>query len=307
MKSHGSDRLEPLINAVKGAIIGAANTIPGVSGGTLAVVTGIYDRLVRAVGYFFRGPGGWRGNLRFLLPVGAGVIVGVLAFARVMDFFLGRYPDGTAFFFMGLILGSLPFIVKTGFTGRVRPVHVVPFLVTFGVLVAAAMAGRPPQPAPITVVTPTAAVVLFAAGVLSAATMVVPGVSGSFVLLVIGLYPTVIAAARNLDVAVLSVFGAGVAVGIVGIARLIAFLLSRFRSTTYAAIVGLVAGSVVTLWPGRPTGIGVALVDVVLFAGGFALAYYLGAGSSAGPVPDTETGAAPDTETGPGGGEQSSL
>jgi putative membrane protein len=273
--------LEALVNAAKGALIGAANTIPGVSGGTLAVVTGIYDRLVQAVGYFFRGPGGWRANLRFLIPVGVGVILGVLAFARVIDYFLQNFPDQTAFFFIGLILGSLPFIVKTGFGGRLKAAYALPFLVTFGALVGMALAGRPPQTEPITTVTVATAVFLFVGGLVSSATMVIPGISGSFILLVIGLYSTVITAARDLDVVILGIFAVGVGIGIVVIAKLISFLLERWHGITYAAIVGLVLGSVVTLWPGTPPGAAAAVVDFAVFAAGFAGAYFLGSGAGA--------------------------
>ena len=270
---------ESLTNAAKGALIGAANTIPGVSGGTLAVVTGIYDRLVGAIGRFFGGPGGWRANLRFLVPIAIGVVVGVLAFARVIDYFLENHPDQTAFFFIGLILGSLPFIVKVGFGGVLKPIYLLPFLVTFGVLLGMALAGRPPQTEPITVLTVGSALVLLAGGVLSSATMVIPGISGSFILLVIGLYSTVIAAARDLDVAILGVFAVGVGIGIVVIAKLISFLLGRFHGFTYAAICGLVVGSVVTLWPGAPQTFGAVALDLLVFAAGFAAAYFLGSGT----------------------------
>jgi putative membrane protein len=279
--SSESSRLAPAVNAAKGALIGAANTIPGVSGGTLAVVTGIYDRLVDAIAHFFGGPGGWRANLRFLAPVAAGVAVGILGFARIVDFFLQRYPDQTAFFFIGLILGSLPFIVKTGFAGRLRWSYLLPFLLTFGILLGMALAGRPPQTEPITTVTPLTALAIFGGALVSSATMVIPGISGSFILLVIGLYSTLIAAARDINLAVLGVFFLGAGIGIIVIAKFISFLLARYHGVTYAAIVGLVLGSVATLWPGTPPGLLVALIDLGVFAAGFAAAYFLGSGTSA--------------------------
>lgn len=278
-------RLEPVVNAAKGALIGAANTIPGVSGGTLAVVTGIYDRLIEAIAHFFRGPGGWKANVRFLAPVVMGVAVGILAFARVVDFFLQSYPDQTAFFFIGLILGSLRFIVKTGLAGRFRPAYLPAGILTFGVLVAMALAGRPPQTEPITTVTVVTAFILFGGGALASATMVIPGISGSFILLIIGLYSTLITAARDLDAAVLGVFMAGAVLGIIIISKLIAFLLERFHGVTYAAIVGLVLGSTVTLWPGTPETVAVAAVDVTVFAAGFAAAYFLGTGERTAETP----------------------
>jgi len=100
----------PIVNALKGSLIGVANTIPGVSGGTIAVITGLYDQLIASVSGFIKT--GWKKNLLFLLPVIVGIAVGIGLFARAVDYFMENYPDQTAFFFMGLILGSVPFLIR---------------------------------------------------------------------------------------------------------------------------------------------------------------------------------------------------
>jgi len=270
------------LNALKGSLIGAANTIPGVSGGTIAVITRLYDDLIASVSGFFRT--GWKRNTRFLVPVLIGVAAGIVVFADAVEFFQEQYPVQTTFFFIGLILGSLPFLLKVTFRERFKPRYLILFTVAAALLVAMAVAGRPPASEPITEVTLASGIMIFLAGVVSSATMVVPGVSGSFVLLLIGMYSTFINAASTLNVTVLAVLVPGFAVGIVLVSKVINFLLSRYHGVTYWAINGLVLGSVVAIWPRTQAGgwivpddaIGI-VTGLASFAAGFLLAYFLGA------------------------------
>lgn len=270
-----------LLNALKGSLIGAANTIPGVSGGTIAVVTRLYDDLVASVGGFFRT--GWKKNAAFLLPVVVGVAAGIVVFADAVEFFQERFPMGTTFFFMGLILGSVPFLLKVTFRERFSATYLIPFVIAFGVLVAMALAGRPPAAEPITELTLATGVMVFLAGVISSATMIIPGISGSFVLLLIGMYSTFIRAASDLNFAVLAVLVPGFIVGIVLVSKVINFLLTRYHGITYWGINGLVLGSVVAIWPRTdagawiaPAGAGPILIAIASFAAGFVLAFFLG-------------------------------
>ncbi|MFP4376084.1 MAG: DUF368 domain-containing protein [Spirochaetales bacterium] len=272
---------EHVVNGLKGSLIGAANTIPGVSGGTIAVVTRIYDRLIESVGGFFKT--GWKRNLAFLLPVIAGVVVGIVLFAQVVDFFLVRFPAQTALFFMGLILGSIPALFKITVQERFKPAYVVPFLLSLGVLVAMAVAGRPPATEPITVLTLQSSILIFLTGVISSATMIIPGISGSFVMLLIGMYSTFIRSVTDLNIPILLVLVPGFVVGIVLVSKLINMLLHRFHAVTYWAIMGLVLGSVVAIWPRGangawmlPASLLAVLVSIGALAAGFLLAYLLG-------------------------------
>lgn len=269
------------LNALKGSLIGAANTIPGVSGGTIAVVTRLYDELIAAVSGFVRT--GWKRNLAFLVPVIVGVAVGIVLFARIVEFFMAGYPAQTAFFFIGLILGSVPFLAKVTLRERFRAWYLVPFVISLGVLVAMAVAGRPPSTEPVTEVTLANALLIFLAGVVSSATMIIPGVSGSFVLLLIGMYSTFIDAASTLNVGVLAVLVPGFLVGIVAVSKLINLLLSRFHGVTYWAIIGLVLGSLPVIWAQAQVGAWLgeagfagAVTSVLALAAGLVLASVLG-------------------------------
>lgn len=289
------------LNALKGSLIGAANTIPGVSGGTIAVVTRLYDELIASVSGFIRT--GWKKNVAFLVPVVVGVALGIVLFARIVEFFMEGYPAQTAFFFMGLILGSVPFLAKVTLRERFRGWYLVPFVISLGVLVAMAVAGRPPSTEPILEVTLSNALMIFLAGVVSSATMIIPGVSGSFVLLLIGMYSTFIEAASSLNLPVLAVLVPGFLVGIVAVSKLINFLLSKFHGVTYWAIIGLVLGSVPVIWAQAQVGswlgtagVAGALTSVLALAAGFVLAYLLGSDrKERRRVTLSEAGAADDT------------
>jgi putative membrane protein len=273
--------IRPVINALKGSLIGAANTIPGVSGGTIAVITLLYDDLIAAISGFFKT--GWKKNLLFLLPIVIGVVVGIVLFAQVVDYFLENHPMQTAFFFMGLILGSVPFLVKITLKEAFKPIYLVPFVISFGLLIWMSIAGRPPLSEPITQLTLAVAVPIFLTGVISSATMIIPGVSGSFIMLLIGMYSTFIRAAKDLNLPILAVLVPGFIVGIVLVSKVINLLLTRYHGITYWAIIGLVLGSVIAIWPRDDAGAWTVpdsavmiVTGIAALVVGFLLAYFLG-------------------------------
>ncbi len=262
---------------VTGSLIGIANIIPGISGGTIAVVTGIYEPLLGSISGFFTSNGGWRTNLRYLTPVAAGILLGALVFAHLIGALLQWFPEQTMFFFVGLILGSVPFLAKTAVGTKPHPLWLAPFFITFAIMIVMATAERPPVGEPLREITTATLALVFGSGVVSSIAMIVPGVSGSFLLLLIGMYSTFIAAIRELNIAMLVVFLTGTGAGIIAMAKLVTYVLSRFPAPSYAAILGLVLGSVVPLWPGIPS-LGVAATGTVTAGVGFVAAYRIGAG-----------------------------
>jgi len=257
----------------KGTAIGAANTVPGVSGGTIAVVTGIYDRLVEAIGDFFSPR--WRQHLLIVAPVLIGALIGIAAFAWIIEIGLERAPEQTFFVFVGLIAGSVPFVARQVREHPVRPHHIVLFLAALAILVVQAIIGNPPMSAAIIAVNLSTVVPLVLAGAVATATMIIPGVSGSFVLLVIGMYATFLQAVRSGNVPVLAVLIVGAAIGLVAASKLMSVLLRRFHAATYWVILGLVAGSIVGIWPAISSWQS-ALADAVAVAAGAGLAVTLG-------------------------------
>lgn len=252
--------MEYVKEVCKGLLIGIANIVPGVSGGTMAVSMGIYDKIIRAVTHFFKEP---KKSILTLLPYGIGAILGIGGLSFLIEWLFGVFPFQASMVFVGLILGGLPVLVKkvkgksTGFYGPGA------LTLTFLAILFLTAAGEV-QTGEAEIFSGAASVLLLAAvGVISAATMVVPGVSGSMILMMLGYYQPIlrtvndfVLAAVTMDFAeawhlgwLLFPFGAGLILGVFLCARLVEFLLSKFPAVTYFAIIGLVLSSpVAILW-----------------------------------------------------------
>lgn len=275
-----------LIKCLKGIPIGIANIIPGVSGATLAIVMGIFDELIETINSvvknFFGGK--WKEfakNLKFLIPIAIGMLVGIFAFSKLLNYCLETYPMPTVYFFVGLIVGGLPLIISAAKKEKVEWKHWILFVIAFAIVIGMSLLqGIDAEANAASSVNFIEMIKLFFGGVIAASAMVVPGISGSFVLLLLGQYDMAIEAVSNMNFAVIIPIGLGAVVGIILIAKLIEVLLKKFYSYTYMAIIGLIVASIITLtWDaGLYAGIGVVSViaSVISFAGGVAVSMILG-------------------------------
>lgn len=260
-------------NIYRGLMMGASDVIPGVSGGTIAVLLGIYDRLIASISGLFSKE--WKRHISFLIPLAIGMGVAILALANLIEYLYDHYPKQTEFFFLGLILGVLPYLfrqanVKQTFKMR----HVILFII--GAILISLMIFRPEANGIITDRSLGTYVLLFFSGMAGSAAMILPGISGSLVLLMIGVYQTVMSAITHWEFDVIVVVGIGIACGILLVSKIIQFFLMNYRTGTFALILGLVTGSLVVVFPGFPAETLPILVSVVTFALGLLLAYILG-------------------------------
>lgn len=229
--------------------MGISDLIPGVSGGTIAFILGIYDRLLESISGFFSRE--WKKQLGFLVPLGMGIVITLLLFSRFIEYLLSNHYEATQFFFMGLILGVLPYImkqaeVKKNFTAR----HLVILLVIGAALASMAFIQTNDNVTPITELSVPTFFLLFFSGWIASMAMLLPGISGSFILLLIGVYSTAINALSTLNLPIVMAIGAGVMVGFVVSSKAISYLLEHFTYVTYAAIIGLILGSLFVVFPG---------------------------------------------------------
>ncbi len=254
---------------LSGMVIGIANAIPGVSGGTMAVVLNVYDRLISLVSLNLKKI---LRDLPFALLLVAGAGTGIVLFAKLISGLFDSYPVPTTWFFMGLIVGSIPFVARrTRGTGSV-PVKAV--LATIAVVVMIiTVFFRPDEGAgqAITALDPAVFLFLFLASVAAAAAMIVPGLSGSFVFLMLGAYRTVIRAVSDMNLPILLPVALGAGAGLLAGAALIRFFLARRLDMVYAVILGLVVGSLVPVFPGLPPTVPQGIVSAAVFAGGAVL------------------------------------
>ncbi|MBW3621536.1 MAG: DUF368 domain-containing protein [Actinobacteria bacterium] len=245
-----------------GFLMGSADLVPGVSGGTIALVLGIYERLVanirqgsRAASLLVRGS--VRDAVRalglvewsFLAPLLLGILTAVVVLARTLEHLLETRPVELSAAFAGLIVGSV--IVSAAElrerSPRILAIVVASTVATFVLL--GLRSGRFEDP--------SLAIVLFG-GALAICAMILPGISGSFILLMIGLYEYVLGAVSSRDLVVVAVFGAGTVLGLGMFSTLLNWLLTRFREVVLAVLIGLMAGSLRVLWPwpAEPDGVG---------------------------------------------------
>ncbi|WP_188457007.1 DUF368 domain-containing protein [Virgibacillus oceani] len=261
-------------NIYRGMLMGASDVIPGVSGGTIAVLLGIYDRLIAAINGILSKD--WKKHLGFLIPLGIGVGAAILLLSRVIEWLFEHYPGPTQFFFLGLIIGILPYLfhqadAKKTFGAK----HYI--LLIIGAIIVAAMAFlQADEPAVIDNITNSTYILLFFSGIIASSAMILPGISGSFMLLVIGVYPTIISAISNLKLDIIAVTGIGIVIGILVMSKIINFFLSRYRIMTFALIIGLVIGSIVVVFPGWPNSTALLLLSAGTFIIGLLVAYILG-------------------------------
>lgn len=283
-----------LINQIlRGVVIGVANIIPGVSGGTMMVSMGIYDTLIHCITHLFSE---FKQSIKTLLPYAIGMVLGIVALASVLEFLFDAYPLPTYTAFIGLILGGLSPLLQKVDRKKLNALSIGVFVLFFALIVVMALTGDVTNPETLSL-NVGQVLLLVVIGCIASATMIIPGVSGSMVLMLLGYYTPILNAINNLKDAVfafdfaaminpvftLMPFGIGIVLGIFGVAKLIEWLLSRFPTPTYCGVLGLVIASpVAILLRANLTGVttGIVLVSLITFAIGFAAAMLLSRGSA---------------------------
>jgi len=282
-----------LLNQIlRGIVIGVANIIPGVSGGTMMVSMGIYDTLIHCITHLFSE---FKKSIKTLLPYAIGMVVGIVALASLLDYLFANYPLPTSTTFIGLILGGLGILFKKVDRKKINWVCIAVFVVFFAGIVWMSLTGEVTNPESLTIDLGQI-LILLVMGCVASATMIIPGVSGSMVLMLLGYYTPILNAVSTLKDAVfafdfaamvnpvltLAPFGIGVVLGIFGVAKLIEWLLSRFPTPTYCGVLGLVLSSPIAILLRTDmsgVGAGMILISLVTFALGFAAAWLLAKGS----------------------------
>ena len=280
--------MEFLKDILRGVAIGIANIIPGVSGGTMMVSMGIYDDVIRAVTGIFTH---LKKSIRLLFPYALGMLIGIVGLSFVIGYLFEKYPFQTAMLFIGLILGGLPLILPKVRGARPSMFELALFAVFFTLIIWMQYwetgVDRNLDFGLGTVVR------LFVVGTFAAATMVIPGVSGSMLLMSLGYYAPIINRINSFIVAavtlnyeqifqcmgVLVPFGLGVIAGVFLVAKLVEYLLAKHERKTYFGILGLVASSPVAVLGSISIGtlnLGAVLAGILLFAIGAGIAWVLG-------------------------------
>lgn len=278
------------INIIKGIVIGIANAIPGVSGGTMMVSMGIYDEIIGCVTKLFSQ---LKKSILTLLPYGIGMAVGIVGLSYGIKFLLTNYALQTSMAFVGLILGGIPILYGNIRGKKLGISHGLVFAAFFALILVLQLLGEGNGAQADLTFGVWSCIKLFFVGIIAAATMVVPGVSGSMMLMLLGYYYPIINTItlavdglRNADfgqileaAGVIIPMGLGVVLGIFVIAKIIEYLLNNYEGHTYCGILGLVIASPIAILMGiqMPVITGSVIFGSILsFAAGLIVAYFLG-------------------------------
>ena len=250
--------MKNIMLVIKGFVMGIANIIPGVSGGTLALTLGIYEDFIGAISHFF---GKLKENIKFLLPIFIGMGLSILTMSNVISTCFDKFPIPTTLFFMGLVIGGIPMLVsKVKDSKEKKQVSSYMIaLITFSIVMIMAFADQIFASGIGEVsfqnMNILSYILLFVVGVIAAATMVIPGVSGSLVLMLLGYYLPIINVVKELthfknifsNILIAGFFGIGILVGIVLISKLIEYLLEKYEKKTYFGVLGFIIASVIAI------------------------------------------------------------
>ena len=277
-------------NLLKGIVMGIANIIPGVSGGTMAVSMGIYDRMIHCVTHLFKE---FKESMKFLIPIFLGIGIALVGLSFIIEPAFAYFPLQTNCLFIGLIVGGLPAVWQKVKGKGIKISYIVPFVLFFAVVVGMAAIGEKEGTAADLSFSVWSVIKLFAVGIIASATMVIPGVSGSMMMLLLGYYNPIVAAIKNFVTALASFdmagilegcgilvpMGLGIVVGIFAIAKVIEIIFEKFPIQAFWAIIGLIVASPIDIFllgdVGAITVIGI-LTSIVTFAVGFLVAVKLG-------------------------------
>ncbi len=261
--------MEYILLMLKGVAVGIANAIPGVSGGTIAVITKIYDRLLEALTPNIKK---LIKSMPFLIPVGIGMLAGIFLAAKVLGFLFETYNVPTQLFFVGVILGSMPMIYRECTKERkLSPVNIIPFLIGAAIMISMLFIDEDNFSGISGGLTFTSGIIFFFSSFLAAVAMIIPGISGALIMKVLGAYDAAIMAVNDFNIPVLLIFAAGAVIGIFAAAGIISALLKKFRRGTYCFISGLIIGSVPSIFPSDFRLDAQGIAGIILLAAGLAV------------------------------------
>ncbi|HCY9380885.1 TPA: DUF368 domain-containing protein [Staphylococcus aureus] len=270
------------INILKGFAMGTSDLVPGVSGGTIALLLGIYNQFIASIsGIFSRR---FWPSFTFLIPIIIGMLLAMGSLSNLFNYLLSQHHIPTMFFFGGLIIGIVPYLLKisnykTSFTTK----HYMMVIAGIAILIVITLMNNSDKHAGETLTLSTGLIIkYFIAGMCASSAMLLPGISGSFMLLVFGVYGAVMLAISEVvklnfaGLPILLAVGFGVLAGFIISSKIIQYFLTHHKLMTFALIIGFVVGSLFAVFPGLPTNIVMWFVSLVVFIIGFIVSLTLG-------------------------------
>lgn len=284
--------MESIILVIKGFFMGIANVIPGVSGGTIAIILGIYEKFINSISNILKNI---KENLKFLIPIIIGMGLAIITTSKLVGYSYVEFPLPTLMFFVGLVFGGIPMLIKN-VKGKKDSKDLSNYMIAIiSFLIVIFMASYKfifslNSEVSFSEMNLLGYILLFGVGIVAAATMVIPGISGSLVLMIIGYYYPIIDTINSLfkgdflgNAIILAVFGLGVLIGILLIAKLLQMLFKNYSTKTYFGVIGFVIASIVAIPLSAiielgeiPMSASQMVISIIMIAAGTLISYKLG-------------------------------
>ncbi|HIT80382.1 MAG TPA: DUF368 domain-containing protein [Candidatus Faecivivens stercorigallinarum] len=242
--------MQHIRNLINGMLIGISSIIPGMSGGTMSVILDIFDEMIGAISNLRRN---FKKSVIYLAPIGVGMVLGVLLLSGILSGMLQSHPVEMQLFFIGVVAGSIPLVVRKSLEEPFRRHSLLALIAALAVMICIFFV-RPDDSGVELIRNPslTQMIQLLLYAAFAAAAMVIPGVSGSFFLMLFGVYHSVLTAVSEWNFAVLVPTGVGMIIGILFCAKILDILLQQHKQAMYFGILGCVIGSIPNIWPSQP-------------------------------------------------------
>lgn len=256
-----------LFNFLKGIVIGGCVIIPGMSAGTVIIIFGLYSTLIGHLGNFFKSKKNFLNACVFLAPLGLGGLIGIFTFSKLLEILIERFSLPVFSLFAGFVAGTIPLILISVYNSqpnkeaqpelkeeepeqqnktKFKLWHLIPIVAAAAVIIVFALLNT--AETGVSELSFGMGIKLITAGALTAASFIIPGLSGSFMLILLGLYKTLLHAVSDLNIKVLLIFIIGVPIGLIAASKGVGFLLKRFKTAAYLSIAGLLSGSVTAIF-----------------------------------------------------------
>ena len=229
-----------ILDVIKGFFIGAGAILPGISSGALCICFGLYEKLIKAILSFFSNI---KENIRFLLPIVLGIFAGIFTFSNLLKFLYTNYSTYAKFFFAILIIASVPRIIKETQVKKFKVQYILSFLITFSLGIYMVFL----ENISIDIDSEISFISLLLAGIAMSFGVVIPGVSSTIILLLLGKYNIYLTALSRFDIQILFPLGIGLLIGSLALLYLIKLLLEKYKAITYFGILGFIVGSLPVL------------------------------------------------------------
>lgn len=252
-----------IVTALKGLFVGATMLVPGVSGGSMAMLLGCYDRLIRSVSSFAKNK---KSNLTFLAVFALGGVLGMMIFAKPLAYLLACYEIPVMYFFVGTVAGGVPLMWKEAGVKRVKVSTILFLLIGATAIILLNRIGNKE----IWMSGDSGHVIQVLVGVVAAVALVLPGISVSYLFLIFGMYEKLLAAIAAFDIGYLLPIVIGGILGVILVAKVLESALDRYPEPVYLTILGFIVGSIIGVFPGIPQG-GESVISLLTLAAGFVL------------------------------------